>query len=136
MPKIKTSADLKYAIQILEEKQAVELQLLKEELLITYESLQPLNLLKNSFKKVVSTNIKDTIIGSGVGLTAGYLSKKIVVGKSHNPIKNILGFLLQLGITTIVSKNPETIKWLAGKVLHLITKKNETKVENSNEHIF
>ncbi len=137
MQKIKTSTDLKNAIQALEEKQAHELTLLKEQLLTTYENLQPLILLKNTFRQVISSsNIKDDIIGTTAGLSAGYLSKKIVSGNSHNPIKQLAGVLVQLGVSTIVSKNPETIKWLADKVLHLIIKNKKTSAENRNEHIF
>jgi len=130
MTKIKTTTDLKTAILLLEEKQAFEIQLLKEQFFVMYENMQPMNLLKSTFKNVVSSStIKDTIIGSTVGATAGYLSKKVVSGTSHNPIKQLLGVIVQLGITNIVSRNPESIKYIAGSIINLLNRKKTPKQE-------
>lgn len=135
MEKITTVADLRNAIQQLEYKQTNEWTLLKAEVLNVSENLKPLNLIKNTFKEATSSSeFKDSLLGSTVGLAAGYLSKSLFVGASTNPIKNVLGGLIQLGISTIVAKNPETIKMLADSALSLLNKKQENKVENQNEH--
>ena len=124
--KIKTVMDLKSAIEQLEYKQSAEWPLLKEQFLITYENLKPLNVLKKAFKEVSSTpDFKNDMLGATIGLTAGYLSKAIIVGVSHNPIKKLLGELLGVGISNIVSKNSDTIKLMAGKVVSFFSKKKE-----------
>jgi hypothetical protein len=48
MEKITSVEELKKAILLLEIKQANEGALLKEQLLVTYESLKPINLIKKS----------------------------------------------------------------------------------------
>jgi hypothetical protein len=93
MAKIRTAMDLKMAIMQLENDQVMEWALLREELHTTAESLKPSNLIKETFKDI-----------SPIGLAAGYLSKALISGGSHNPLKSLLGSLLQLGITRIVSK--------------------------------
>lgn len=134
MEKITTVAELKSAIQELENKQAQEWPLLKEQFRTTSESLKPLNLIKSAFKDVTaSSGIKDTLLGATVGLTAGYLSKTLIVGASQNPFKKLLGDLLQLGVSTIVSKNPEAIKSLAEGLLNFVGKKEENNIEHSDE---
>ena len=93
MKAIKTELGLKMAIRQLENDQVMEWVLLREELHTTAESLKPSNLIKETFKNI-----------SPIGLAAGYLSKALIIGGSHNPLKNLLGSVLQLGITRIVSK--------------------------------
>lgn len=123
MEKITTGEDLKMAIQQLEDKQNGEWLLLKEQFLITYENLKPLNIIKNTIKDVTaSADFKESVIGTTMGLTAGFLSKKLVVGASNNPIKKIAGALLQYGVSAVVARNPETIK-LADVIIKLISKK-------------
>ena len=50
-----TAETLKEAIKKLEIKQAEEGQLVKEQLLITYENLKPVNILRNIVKDVYSS---------------------------------------------------------------------------------
>lgn len=126
MQNIKTASDLKAAIQQLERKQANELVLLKEQFNTTYESLKPLNILKRQFKEMVtSPEVKNSLLATTIGLAGGYLSKKLMVGGSKNPIKKIIGTLLELGVAKVASKNPETIKWVADKLIHFLSKKKE-----------
>ncbi|MHB8259610.1 MAG: hypothetical protein ACYDCN_00775 [Bacteroidia bacterium] len=126
MQNIKTASDLKAAIQQLEIKQANELVLLKEQFSTTYESLKPLNILKRQLKEVVSSpEVKNSLLATLVGLAGGYISKKVMVGGSKNPIKKIIGTLLELGVANIASKNPETIKWAANTLVSFLSKKKE-----------
>ena len=60
-----------------------------------------------------------------MSLTAGYLSKKVTVGATHNPLKQLLGTLLQVGVTSLVSKNSEGIKSIAGTLINYFSRKNE-----------
>jgi hypothetical protein len=131
MQKIKNVTDLEIAIRQLEFKQAAEWPILKNQFQNTFESLKPLNVLKNTFKEFTSLpDMKDSIIGTSAGLTAGFLSKALVSGVSHNPIVRLLGTVLQLGVTNVVSRNPEAIKSIAGFVGNFLKKKEERKIEN------
>jgi len=131
MQKITTVAELKTAIQGLEYKQANELSLLKDQFSVTTESLQPLNMLKSSFKNIISSpGLKGTLLDASIGLTAGYLSKALIIGASHNPIKKLFGAFLQLGVSNAASENSDTIKLLAGKVAGFFKKKKVIKSED------
>ncbi|HET6245085.1 MAG: hypothetical protein H0V01_10485 [Bacteroidetes bacterium] len=132
MQKITSVKDLKNAIEQLEYKQAQEWPLLKEEFLNTFEKMKPLNVLKSTFKEFTTLpDFKEDIMGATMGITAGYLSKSLVVGESHNPLKKLLGSLLQLGVSNAVSKNSDTIKLVASSLFNLFTKKIDPENEKS-----
>ena len=121
------SAILHDEIQNLEIRLAYEEQLLKDEFFNTYERLKPVNLLKSTIRTLfTSPRLTDDIIGTAVGLTTGYLSKKIVIGTSGNVIRKLLGLLLQVGVTSAVSKHPEEIKSLGHYIyVHFLTRKSK-----------
>jgi hypothetical protein len=131
MNKITTVEGLRNAIQKLEFKQNQELVLLKIQFHTTYDSLKPINILKNTFKEfTASPDFKDNFLGAATGLTAGYLTKALMASISHNPITKIVGSLLQLGITNVVSKNPDAIKSAAGFITNFLSKKKKENPEN------
>lgn len=114
---------LSQAISLLEEKKSQEWKLLKEQFHIAYESMKPLNLIKNTFHEVASSpELKDNLISNAIGLTTGYLSKKILVGSTRNPIKNVIGSLIQFAITNLVSRHSGLIKKTGGNILQQIQK--------------
>ena len=127
MRKITSITELKESIQLLEIRQADDAYLLKEQLLVTYEKLKPINLIKNSIKDLLkSPDLKNGLINTTMGIAAGYLSKKAVVGSTHNPIKQLLGTLVQLGVTNIVSKNSEDIKSIGISLISSFLRKKST----------
>jgi hypothetical protein len=103
--------ELKNAIRSVEIRQSMNGQLLKEQLLLTYDSLKPANLIRSTLKEVTSSPfLIDNLAGSVFGLTTGYLSKKIVIGSSVSVFRKLLGNILQFGITNIISKNSEVVE--------------------------
>lgn len=126
MKKITSTAELKESIFLLEMKQANETTLLKEQFKITYESLRPVNLVKNTIRELVTTtDFKGGLLNTTLSLTAGYLTKKIVVGSTHNPLKKILGSLLQMSVTNIASKNTDGIRSMIGQLINTLFKKDQ-----------
>ena len=108
MEKINTVTDLKKAIHQLEHRQSVELGLLKDQVLLTYENLKPINILKNSLKNAISSpDLKNNIINTALGVTTGFVAKKIAVGNTHNPITKLLGTVLEIMVASKVSQNAE-----------------------------
>ena len=55
MQNITSTAGLKDAIQLLEVEQGIKEQLLKDQLYLTYESLKPVNLIRNTLKEISSS---------------------------------------------------------------------------------
>jgi hypothetical protein len=120
--KINSEIALSAVIVELEAKQIAEGKLLKEQFQLTYESLKPVNLIKSTFQEVVaSQDLKDNLLNTSIGLTAGYLSKVLFEGTTHNPVKKLLGSALMFGITNAVAKNPEAIKSLAAGFFKMIS---------------
>lgn len=124
MKKIETEADLRMAIQLLKTQQSAERKMLKEQLQEIVEAVKPMNLLRNTFRQIISSReLKDNLFNTSVGLTAGHLSKSIYEGLSHNRFKRILGTGLLLGINNLVSNNPEFIKSLGRSFFSMIRSK-------------
>lgn len=119
MQLITSTTGLKDAIRQLEDRQVVQGELLKEQFNLTFDSFKPANLLK-SFGKNISPGLIGNILGISLGLTAGYFSKRLIIGSSANGVKNLLGNILQLGITGIITKKPSVIKSIGQNILHRI----------------
>ena len=132
MNTINSETDLRNAILELERKQADEGKLLKEQFHAAYSSMQPINILKNTLKQAIrSEDIKDKIVNTSVGLTAGFVLKQVFKGVTRTPVGRIFGNLLMLGVTNIVAKNPDVIKSVGSKLLNKIRYKSH---ENGNGH--
>jgi hypothetical protein len=120
MEKIRTVSELKNAIKQLEYEQSVQLLLLKEEFHIVCEKLKPVNIIKDTLKDSVP-DIKTSITNSFLGVASGLLTRKIILGKTNNPITRTLGLILEKFVSSKVAKNADRIKSFAGTVLEKIT---------------
>jgi hypothetical protein len=108
---ITNSSELKEAIKFLENQKSIQKERLTEQFHVAYESLKPINILKNSINKVVNApGVTDNIIDTSISVGAGLLSKKLLIGKSAGIVKKILGLALEFGVTGLVSKNSDSIK--------------------------
>lgn len=134
MENITSIAELKKAIQLLEMEQAITRQLLIDQFLLTYESLKPVNILKNTLKDISSSPyLIENIIGTALGLGTGYLSKKIIVGASGNIIRKIFGSVLQFGVTNLVAKHPDAIKSIGQFMYQHVIHRKDRKPKNAVE---
>ena len=124
MQNITSSVSLKDAIQLLEVEQGIKAQLLKDQFYLTFESLKPVNLLKNTLHDISSSPyLIDNILGTALGIASGFLTNKIFIGRSGNIIRNLLGSVLQFGVTNVVAQHPETIKSLGEVIMQFILRK-------------
>jgi len=95
-------------IRFLENQQDIEWCAIKDEIDEIKDNLKPLNLIKNTVGEINETvGIKGNLAQSAMSIGIGYLTKKIIVGKSNSAFKNIFGSLLQLVVTNLVSKKPQ-----------------------------
>ena len=137
MTPINTSADLKAAIKALEVKRANDLVILKEEMEITGQKLKPGNLIKTVFNDVMDLpDLKTNIFNSAIGIATGIFAKKIMIGKTINPLKRLLGLVLETFVATNVSKNADEIKSTGSSIWRKIFQKKEeeeTPVKNLSE---
>ena len=117
-------------IIVQEMKYANDLVKLKEQFEVAYDSVKPINLIKNLFHEVTaSPEIKNDLLSNVIGFGTGFLSKKLLLGTSHNPIKKVFGTLFEFAVANLVSKNADGIKTIGGNLLNRFLKKNKTKQE-------
>jgi len=123
---ITCAAELKLAILETRFEQTVQGELLKEELLNTFESLKPVSIIKNTLSEITSSPyLVENMFGAVTGLIGGYISKKIAIGGSQNVFRKILGSVVQFGVTNLVAQHPEALKNVGQIVLQKIFHKHE-----------
>jgi len=102
---------LKESICLVKIRQIEEGKILKEQFKITYESLKPVNLIKNSMKDLVSSvEIKSSIFETLISIVSGYLTQKFIVTSKSNVFIKTVGMLMQFGVTNLVAKNSEDVR--------------------------
>jgi len=102
---IHNAEQLKQAIADLELKKTADELAIKDEFHELYESYRPANVLKNTLTEVsASPKFRHNLLNVAIGLGAGYLSQKLVVGRSAGLLKRVAGTALQFGVTTLFAK--------------------------------
>lgn len=102
-------------ILVEEMKYANDLALLKNQFQIAYESVKPINLIKNLVHDITSSpEIKNDLASNVIGLATGFLSKKMVIGSTANSgiFKKLFGAVIQFTIGNTVAKHTDDIKAL------------------------
>ena len=108
METIYTIDSLNQKIKFLEAQQNREWCEIKDEIDDIKENLKPLNLIRNTVQEVnEAVGFKSDLAQSAISIGIGYLAKKLVIGKTHSTFKNIIGSVLQLAVTTLISKPGE-----------------------------
>jgi hypothetical protein len=111
MTSITTSAELKAAIQQLELEQKESFIALKEEFGRTQENFKLINIIKSTFKAAVDVpDLKTDIVNAAIGLTSGIVAKKLIIGKTLNPLSKLLGVALEMFVANKVTKNADQIR--------------------------
>jgi len=128
---IKNSADLRAAIQELEIRKQLEKKQLAESFEVLKESLKPINLLKSTFNSVrEAPGLGGMVVNTTLGMGAGLLSKRLMVGKSAGLLKKLFGSAVELGVAGLVANNSGTIKSAANQLF-----KNIFRSKKSDEAI-
>ena len=126
MENITTTEELKNAIELMEFEKLYKGQIVKEQLLIVHEALKPFNLIKSTISEATSSPyLIDNILGAAVGLASGYVSRKIVIGRSANVLRKLIGSALQFGVTNVVARHADTIKTFGQTIFQYSSHKKE-----------
>ena len=124
MRPITTSEELKAAIQELELRQGDELILLKEQFYKTKQDFKLINIIKGTFKQAVaSPDLKTDAINAAIGFTTGVIAKKLMIGKTINPFKKLLGIIVEMAVANKVVKNADGIKSAGSSIFNLFKRK-------------
>lgn len=112
---------LEFRILELEAQQKENLLLLKEDLHEIVENLTPLNLIKNVIGGEITTeNIGQNILNDAIGISSGYLSKKLMFGSSNNPVKKVMGSMFQFIVAKFVSNQSDRIEAIGDIIMRKI----------------
>lgn len=89
----------------LKAQQSAQWIAIKDEIDEIKDDLKPLHLIRNTLTEINETvGFKGNLLQSVLSIGVGYLTRKMIVGKSDGKIKNFFGSLLQLAVTNLVSK--------------------------------
>lgn len=122
------SDKLNELINLLKVKQAIELNQLKEQFTATKAELRPSKLIKNTISELITPpSFNNGLVNTAIGIGTGFLTKKLLVGSSLNPIRLLAGLLIQFVVTNVVSKNAGPIK-SASETIY-----NELVPQNGNQ---
>jgi hypothetical protein len=106
MHKINSDSALRAAITALECRQVTEGKMLKAEFNLAYESIKPINFIRNTVKEINrSSELKTDLITLAVGVGVGYLSKILFKRVTHQPLKKLLGAALLFGVSKLISRH-------------------------------
>ena len=96
---------LEAKIAALQIQQAKNLKDLRTHIDLTYQELMPSNLLNRALNDLKEApEFKSNLFQSLISISGGYLSKKLLIGKSNNIFKKLLGFATQYLATKYISK--------------------------------
>jgi hypothetical protein len=124
MQKITNTAQLKIAIQQLESQQAAEWPLLKNQFRTTYESFKLINIIKSTFKEGISSpDLITNSLKAAAGLAIGLVTKKLLIGKTINPFKKMLGIFVEMFVAKNVVENASGLKSIGSLLLKKIGNK-------------
>lgn len=125
MYRITSSETLKEAIAQVEQQRREQLVSLTKQLHVLFESLRPGALLKSALHEVSTpSELNKNFVDTSIGLTAGYLSEKLLIGKTSNPLKMLLGTALKFAVTNVVTRNPGLIKSIGIGLFKRIMRRN------------
>jgi hypothetical protein len=124
MKNIKTHTQLKNAISSLEIEQEEGKQILKQEFHAAYIKIRNVSIIANVGKGIMSV-LGNNAVGNSTGFAAGYLVKKLVVGKSENKFRKVLGTVLQFGTARLVSQNPQLVTKAGLLIMRLFPRKKQ-----------
>ncbi|MBK9109119.1 MAG: hypothetical protein IPM92_12325 [Saprospiraceae bacterium] len=75
------------------------------------EKVNPIQLLKSAVAgHYKNHSITGDLLGLAMSLSAGYFSKKVLLGSSHSHLRKVLGNALMLAVTGISSANMDNIR--------------------------
>jgi hypothetical protein len=120
---------LDQSIRQVEAEHATTHKVFRENLALAGENLNPssiIGMMINPGKN--KQDIEDKTISpvdSVIGMTSGFITKKLLLGATHNPLLKLAGYLVQVGVTELVSRHPEQIKWAGNTLFQLLSRKKK-----------
>jgi hypothetical protein len=101
--KVSDLNDLEKRIDELEAIREVQKKELHENFRAVAHELSPVNLLRKGVKEIVTTpGLKATAVDTAIGSGAGYIGKKLFIGRSGNIFRKLGGMAFQFIIENLI----------------------------------
>jgi hypothetical protein len=111
MQLIKDDYSLGQAIKAMEFQRESEFQDLTQHFHYTVDSLNPKNIIREKIQDITGgPTLRNKLIKLGAGFLGGFIARKVIVGKSHNFFKKILGTAAQAAVSGLILKTPLSAK--------------------------
>ncbi|MBF03612.1 MAG: hypothetical protein CMP76_09980 [Flavobacterium sp.] len=110
MKRIDENQILDEKIRLLEIKRNHDFEILRNQFNETLDSLKPVNIVKETiadFKK--SKEIKSSLLETTLGIAGGYLTRKMMIGKSAGTLKKITATIVQYLVSNFITNKAEQI---------------------------
>jgi len=65
------------------------------------------------------------LVSNAIGLGTGFLTKTLLLGTLHNPVKKVFGTVFEFAVANLVSKHSDGIKLIGGNLLKHFFKKSK-----------
>lgn len=122
METIQNIKDLKLAIQELEQMRTSQYSLLKEQATETVESIKPINILKHTVASLQKQPVLTAdMVNAAIAFVADFVVKKVIVGKSENPLTTLVETVVQIAVANVLEKNNEHMQEFTHHVVNLIS---------------
>ena len=123
---IKNSEDIKKVIVLIEDEVEEQKKLLMDQINILYDNFRPVNVVKDVFREVVtSKDFRSNILTATMGISTGYVTKRLLFRKDNNLLKALTGNLLQYGIANMIVNPSRVLKTIFLPILELFSSKKE-----------
>ena len=127
---INNKAALDAAITDLEKRKILQGGLLIEQFKVTRQSLRPINLIKDSFSKLMNTpDVLEDVLKTATGIGVGVLSKKIFLGSSPSILKKLLSGVFEFAVAKSTITNADKIKAFGVAIYNNLFKKSSNNHE-------
>jgi|GEM_PF-7018629 len=107
---INNAAELKSMIVLMERKQSEDLPILKQEAVDLLEGFKPVSIVKTMLSQLTQApDFKNDVLNTIIGMTAGVASRRAVTGRHPGGLMDLVGTFLQMGVTSLVTRNSDGI---------------------------
>ena len=128
MEHINSSVELKARISLLQAQALEERLALKQEITEIINNINPIKLITHGLKEIItSEEMKEGLFSLTMGMSAGYIAKKIVVGNSENAIQHIAGNVVGMVVSKNVAMHSDQIRSAGMLILKGIFSSSRTK---------
>jgi|WetSurMetagenome_2_1015567.scaffolds.fasta_scaffold04212_12 hypothetical protein len=124
---IRNRTELRAAIGILEVEVEEQKRLLSGQVNVVYESFKPVNIARDLVTEVVtSEDFRNNLLTATVGITTGYIAKRLFAGRKSSFIKKLSGNFLQYAVANLIINPSRIIKSVILPILDLFTGEKES----------